>query len=107
MTDDLEIRELTERDFKHMIRGSTRRRIMQGRIESGKDIAALRRFTKLSQKEFARALEISVHTLRNWEQGRRQPEGPAIALLKIAARHPNIIRRAVARTSSATKATSR
>jgi DNA-binding transcriptional regulator YiaG len=107
MSDDLQIRELNERDFKHMIRGSTRRRIMQGRIASGKDIAALRRFTKLSQKEFARALEISVHTLRNWEQGRRQPEGPAIALLKIAARHPNIIRQAAARTSSAAKATSR
>ena len=35
---------------------------------------------------------VSVHTLRNWEQGRRQPEGPAIALLRIAARHPRIIR---------------
>ena len=57
--------------------------------------------------EFARALEISVHTLRNWEQGRRQPEGPAIALLKIAARHPNIIRRAAARSPSQAKATGR
>jgi putative transcriptional regulator len=35
---------------------------------------------------------ISVHTLRNWEQGRRQPDGPAIARLRIAARHPRIIR---------------
>jgi len=102
--DDLEIPELTERDFKHMIRATTRRRIMEGRIESGRDIVALRRFTKLSQKEFARALEISVHTLRNWEQGRRQPEGPAIALLKIAARHPNIVRRAAGRGPSAAKA---
>ena len=94
MTDDLHIPELTEDDFKHMIRGSTRRRIMQGQIESGEDIAALRRFTRLTQKEFANALEISVHTLRNWEQGRRKPEGPAIALLKIAARHPKIVREA-------------
>jgi DNA-binding transcriptional regulator YiaG len=107
MSDDLEIRELTEHDFKHMIRGATRRRIMQGRIESGKDIVALRRFAKLSQKEFARALEISVHTLRNWEQGRRQPEGPAIALLKIAARHPQIVRQAAARAPSAARVTSR
>jgi len=107
MTDDLEVRRLTERDFKHMIRGSTRRRIMEGRIESGADIVALRRFTKLSQKEFARALEISVHTLRNWEQGRRQPEGPAIALLKIAARHPQIVRRAAGRDSSSASATNR
>jgi len=94
MTDVPDIPELTEDDFKHMIRGSTRRRIMRGQIESGEDIAALRRFTKLSQKQFARALEISVHTLRNWEQGRRKPEGPAIALLKIAARHPKIVREA-------------
>ena len=94
MTDDLHIRRLTEDDFKHMIRGSTRRRIMRGQIETGTDIVALRRFVRLSQKEFARALEISVHTLRNWEQGRRQPEGPAIALLKIAARHPKIVREA-------------
>jgi len=105
--DDLEIPELTEHDFKHMIRGSTRRRIMEGRIESGKDIVALRRFTKLTQKEFARALEISVHTLRNWEQGRRQPEGPAIALLKIAARHPNIVRGAAGRGPSTARSKSR
>jgi len=91
MTD---IPEWTEADFKRSIRGSTRRRIMQGQIESGEDVAALRRFVNLTQKEFARALEISVHTLRNWEQGRRKPEGPAIALLKIAARHPNIVREA-------------
>jgi putative transcriptional regulator len=90
-----------------MIRGSTRRRIMEGRIESGDDIAALRRFTKLSQKEFARALEISVHTLRNWEQGRRKPEGPAIALLKIAARHPKIVREAAGRKPPSATATTR
>ena len=107
MSDDLEIRELTEHDFKHMIRASTRRRIMEGRIESGKDIVALRRFTKLSQKEFARALEISVHTLRNWEQGRRQPEGPAIALLKIAARHPQIVRKAASRCPSGARTSTR
>ena len=94
MTDDLHIRELTEADFKRMIPAPVRRRIRQGNIESGEDIAALRRFVQLTQKEFARALEISVHTLRNCEQGRRKPEGPAIALLKIAARHPRIVREA-------------
>ncbi|WP_405229684.1 helix-turn-helix domain-containing protein [Lentisalinibacter sediminis] len=65
---------------------------MRGRVLSGEDIAALRRFVGLTQTEFARAMEISVHTLRNWEQGRRKPEGPALALLRIAARHPRIIR---------------
>ena len=69
-----------------------RKRLIEGRFESGADIAALRNFIGLTQAEFAQAIEISVHTLRNWEQGRRKPEGPALALLKIAARHPRIIR---------------
>ena len=55
-------------------------------------IAALRRFVRLTQIQFAQAMGISVHTLRNWEQNRRRPEGPAIALLRIAARHPRILR---------------
>ncbi|MDX1584530.1 MAG: helix-turn-helix domain-containing protein [Thermoanaerobaculia bacterium] len=46
----------------------------------------------LTQSQFADAMGISVHTLRNWEQDRRRPEGPAIALLRIAARHPRILR---------------
>ena len=65
---------------------------MQGQIESGEDVSALRRFVGLTQVQFALAMGISVHTLRNWEQGRRHPEGPAIALLRIVARHPRIIR---------------
>ena len=104
MTDDLDIPELTEADFRRMIPASVRRRIREGRIESGRDIILLRRFVGLSQKEFARALEISVHTLRNWEQGRRQPEGPAIALLKIAARHPRIVRDAAGQGPTTRKA---
>ena len=87
-----EIPELTEADFKRAIPASLRRRLMRGEIKGGEDVAALRRFVGLSQVRFAEALGISVHTLRNWEQGRRYPEGPALALLRIAARHPRIIR---------------
>jgi putative transcriptional regulator len=65
---------------------------MEGRFESGEDMAALRRFVGLTEAGFARAIEISVYRLRNWEQGRRRPEGPAIALLRVAARHPRMIR---------------
>lgn len=65
---------------------------MACRFETGDDITALRRFIGLGQADFARALEISVHTLRDWEQDRQRPEGPAVALLRIAARHPRIIR---------------
>lgn len=45
----------------------------------------------LTQEEFAAALCISVKTLRNWEQGRREPSGPAMRLLQIAAKHPEVL----------------
>lgn len=89
MTD---IPELSDEQFARAIPARVRRRLMLGHFESGEDIAALRRFVGLTQVQFALAMSISVHTLRNWEQGRRHPEGPAIALLRIAARHPRIIR---------------
>lgn len=85
------IPELTSADFARSLRRSQRERIMRGQLESG-DVAALRRFIGLSQTKFAEALGISVHTLRNWEQDRRTPEGPALALLRIAARHPSVVR---------------
>ena len=83
--------ELTDQQFEAAIPARLRSRLIRGNITAGKDVAALRRFVGLSQADFARAMEISVHTLRNWEQGRRKPDGPALALLKIAARHPRII----------------
>jgi putative transcriptional regulator len=87
-----EIPELTKAQFARAISSRVRRRVIEGRIESGEDVSALRRFIGLTQVRFAVAMGISVHTLRNWEQGRRKPEGPALALLRIAARHPRIIR---------------
>jgi len=82
----------TEDQLARAISARVRRRLMAGKFETGEDVAALRRFVGLTQVRFATAIGISVHTLRNWEQGRRQPEGPAVALLRIAARHPRIIR---------------
>jgi DNA-binding transcriptional regulator YiaG len=87
-----EIPELTAKQMAHAIPARLRKRLMMGQIESGEDVSALRRFVGLNQSQFARAMGISVHTLRSWEQGRRRPDGPAIALLRIAARHPRIIR---------------
>lgn len=83
---------LTAEQLARAIPARVRRRLMAGKFESGADVAALRRFVGLTQARFALAIGISVHTLRNWEQGRRQPDGAAIALLRIAARHPKIIR---------------
>jgi putative transcriptional regulator len=87
-----ESRELTDADFFRAIPRRLRERISRGEISGGADVIALRRFIRLSQVDFASALGISVHTLRNWEQGRRSPEGPALALLRIAARHPRVLR---------------
>jgi len=45
---------------------------------------------KLSQSAFAGLLGVSMRTLQDWEQGRRAPQGPAVALLRIAEQHPEI-----------------
>ena len=45
----------------------------------------------LSQSKFAALLGISADTLQNWEQGRREPTGPAKVLLRIALRHPKVL----------------
>jgi putative transcriptional regulator len=55
------------------------------------NIKRIRSGYKLSQQEFAALLGISVATLRNWEQGRRSPEGPARVLLQVAARYPDVV----------------
>ena len=45
----------------------------------------------LSQSKFSALLGISQDTLQNWEQGRREPTGPAKVLLKIASKHPRVL----------------
>ncbi len=67
-------------------------RLLKACFESGEDIAALRRFVRLMEEEFARVLGITVPTRRDWQQGCRKPEGPALAVLPIAAHHSRIIR---------------
>lgn len=52
------------------------------------DVKKIRAKTGLSQAKFASMFMIPVGTLRNWEQGRRHPEGPAVALLHIIDKEP-------------------
>jgi putative transcriptional regulator len=59
------------------------------------DIRHIREGYDLTQEQFAAMLGISVRTLRNWEQGRRVPEGPAMVLLRVAAKHPEAVLDAV------------
>ena len=66
------------------------------RAEWQNSVAATRGKLGLSQSKFAALLSISPATLRNWEQGRRQPTGAAKVLLKVAARHPKMVLEAAA-----------
>lgn len=60
------------------------------------DVRQIRAKLHKSQAEFARMIGVSVATLQNWEQGRRQPEGPARALLIVASKAPNVVAKALA-----------
>lgn len=55
------------------------------------DVRRMREEAGFSQRDFATLMGISPATLRNWEQGRRQPEGAARVLLHIADKHPGIV----------------
>lgn len=68
-----------------------RLRLMRGGFVSGADCAALRRFLGLSQDELARALQVDIDTVKDWERGHQSPRGPELVLLRIAARDPHII----------------
>ena len=60
-------------------------------------VRAIRALTKLSQPKFALILDVDVGTLRNWEQGRREPTGPARALLRAIRNDPKNVMKALAR----------
>jgi len=56
----------------------------------------LRRRARLTQTEFASRLGVPVETIRNWEQGKRAPRGPARALLAVIAHSPDTVFAALA-----------
>jgi putative transcriptional regulator len=72
---DREAQPLTDADFKRM------KRIPQARI--------IRRALELTQEEFAARYHIPLGTLRDWEQGRTEPDQPARAYLTLIARDPD------------------
>ena len=64
-----------------------------GRVE----VRDLRRRAQLTQQEFATRLGVPVETIRNWEQGKRAPRGPARALLAVIAHSPEMVFAALAK----------
>jgi putative transcriptional regulator len=69
----------------------------RGRVTSvqSNEVTQARQQSGLSQTEFAEVLGISRRTLQEWEQGRRSPSGAAQALIRIAKRHPEVVREAL------------
>ena len=57
---------------------------------TSQDVKAVRERLGLSQNEFAGIMRVSIKTLQNWEQNRRNPTGPAAALLKIVMTEPDL-----------------
>jgi putative transcriptional regulator len=57
-------------------------------VITGPDVRAIRQKLHMSQEAFAAAYRIPLPTLKNWEQGRRQPDAPATAYLQVIARRP-------------------
>jgi putative transcriptional regulator len=55
-------------------------------------VAIARYRVKMSQREFAKLLGVSIRTLQEWEQGRREPSGPARSLLRVANERPEVLR---------------
>jgi len=62
------------------------------------EVRDLRRRASLTQQEFAAKLGVPVETIRNWEQGKRMPRGPARALLTLIALAPDMVFAALAKT---------
>lgn len=94
---------MKEKDFQNLVRSVRQAgRIKRGRMRPARvftfhpaDIKSIRLKLGKSQSEFALMIGVSLATLQNWEQGRRVPEGPARALLKVAADNPEAVAHAL------------
>lgn len=100
---------MKDEDFQNLVKSLRQAgKILRGEMKPARmswcnpfDIKEIRRKLKLSQSEFAMMIGVSVSTLQNWEQGRRKPEGPARALLTVAAAHPAMVGRVLTRAKAA------
>ena len=94
---------MNEHDFDQLVASVKQAgAIKSGKMKPGRttqmdpaDIRMIRKKLDKSQSEFALMIGVSVSTLQNWEQGRRCPEGPARALLKIASENPETVARSL------------
>jgi putative transcriptional regulator len=94
---------MRKKDFDELLQGVREMKAILGgemkpayeRVVRPLDIKAIRKRLGLSQGDFALLIRVPTATLRNWEQGRTQPDGPARALLTVAARNPRAVMKAL------------
>ena len=94
---------MKNKDFKALLKSIDQaRKIHNGKLKPVRvfkfnpvAVTNIRKRLHVSQSEFAYMIGVSIDTLQNWEQGRRRPEGPALALLKVAEFNPETVMRAL------------
>jgi putative transcriptional regulator len=89
-------RDLVESLSEAVAHAEGKRRAARVQVVDIPDVRAIRRRLRMSQQVFARTYRIPLATLKNWEQGRRQPDAPAAAYLHVIARRPKQARDALA-----------
>ena len=94
-------------EFKAWKRGELKLKTHVVEMPRAADVPAIRKELGLSQPEFAGFMGVSLGTLRNWEQARREPHGPARALLLVASKQPAAVRAAFKNTPATIQAVSR
>lgn len=78
-------------EIKAWKRGEVKLRTLTVDLPRAADVPGIRKTLGLSQPEFAQFMGVSVATLRNWEQDRREPQGPARSLLLVAKKQPEAV----------------
>lgn len=94
---------MKNKDFKDLLKSIDQaRKIHAGKMKPSRVskfhpivVTNIRRKLGVSQAKFAHIIGVSIDTLQNWEQGRRMPEGPALALLKVAETNPGAVIKAL------------
>ena len=68
-----------------------RKKLVTRKLKDPSPANVIREKLELSQDAFASLMGVSIRTVQDWEQGRRQPQGPAKSLLRVAEQHPEVL----------------
>lgn len=84
-------------EIKEWQQGKKKLKVTRASLPCANDVAKIRHKLNLDQEDFADFMGVSVKTLQNWEQNRREPQGPARSLLRVAEKAPEAILKALPR----------